>query len=266
MGSYLRALGHRIRRRRAAIALIVALSAPVLVGFGAMAVDLTYWYGTQESLQTAADAGALAAVRTNSNNQSTLQTVANNAADAATNDLYGFANGSGHLTVTQQQQSQGMTIRVTASAPTTTFLGGLIDLNKPQLQAGATALSQNSPVILPTQGTCYSSNSYTYLSPTVKGGIGYAHEAGIDPTSCGNTSLIQPLAPLTAGTSGQVEGVPILLTSGGGSIPNGGLANNLPAYVPSCSATYNPNAPTSNANNPSSVSTNGITIYFVLCA
>lgn len=261
MRRYVRALSRAVSRRRGAIALIVALSAPVLVGFGAMAVDLTYWYGTQESLQTAADAGALAAARTDSSDPLVLQTVAANAANAATGGIYRFSAGSTALSISQQGQTQGMAVSVIASAATPLFLGGILGLQKPQLQASATAQLHNT-YVPPASATCFSSSSYTYVAPNGQGGFGFTHEAGVDPTTCGNTSLIQPLAPLQPGYSGQVQDMPIELTSGGGAIPNSSIANDVPSYVPSCSASYNPNAPTTSANTPSSVTNYGVTTYF----
>src|SRR5271156_1036024 len=47
--------------RRAGIALIVALSAPLLIAATGLSVDVGYWYQNQTSLQSTADAAAVAA-------------------------------------------------------------------------------------------------------------------------------------------------------------------------------------------------------------
>jgi hypothetical protein len=48
-----------LAERRAAVALIVAISAPVLIGFTALGTDVAYWYGSREAVQTAVDAAAI---------------------------------------------------------------------------------------------------------------------------------------------------------------------------------------------------------------
>jgi len=52
------------KRRRAAVAILVAVLLPVLLGLAALTLDLGAMYNTQADLQNAADAGALAATET----------------------------------------------------------------------------------------------------------------------------------------------------------------------------------------------------------
>ena len=52
----------RSNRRRAASAVVVLVTLPVIIGFGALAVDVGVLYGTRADLQDAADAAALAGV------------------------------------------------------------------------------------------------------------------------------------------------------------------------------------------------------------
>jgi Flp pilus assembly protein TadG len=52
-----------LRQRTAGVAIIVALSTPLLIGFVALAVDVGYWYQQQETLQSAADAAAVSAAQ-----------------------------------------------------------------------------------------------------------------------------------------------------------------------------------------------------------
>lgn len=44
-----------------AVAVVAAMMLPVLLGLGALAVDASVWFMSERDLQTAADAGALAA-------------------------------------------------------------------------------------------------------------------------------------------------------------------------------------------------------------
>ena len=253
-------IASRLRDRRAAVAIIVALSAPVLVGFSALAVDVTYWYGTHEALQTAADAGALAAARFGTTNQAALQTVAANAANAATGNQFKFTPGSSSFVVAPSTSPNGVNVAVTASAPGGKFLSSVIYSGTPILQASAVAALQGN-YTPPASATCFSSSSYTYVVPNGNG-VGFTHVAGIDPVNCGNTSLIQPLTYLAQGQSGTVQDLPIRLNDNGGTLPSQGLANNTPNYVPGCSAAYNPNNPTTNASQPSSVVVNGVQTFF----
>lgn len=249
-----------LRDRRAAVAIIVALTAPVLVGFSALAVDGTYWYGTHEALQTAADAGALAAARVGSTDQSVLQTVAANAANAATNNQFNFSPNSSSFIVTPSTAPNGVSVAVTASAPDDKFLSSVIYSGTPILQASAVA-ALHASYTPPASGTCFSSSSYTYVTPNGNG-VGFTHVAGIDPVACGNTSLIQPLTSFSRGRSGTVQPMPIRLNDNGGSLPSPGLASNQPNYVPGCGSAYNPSNPTTNPSDPASVVANGVQTFF----
>src|ERR1700726_3333936 len=94
---------HRFLGRRAGVALIVALSAPLLIAATGLSVDVGYWYQNQTSLQSAADAAALGAAMSDYEYLSTQPTTVNPvsatvaqsagtaAADAATNSQFRFA-------------------------------------------------------------------------------------------------------------------------------------------------------------------------------
>src|SRR5271168_1332053 len=84
--------------RRAGIALVVALSAPLLIAATGLSVDVGYWYQEQESLQSAADAAALAAANAQINfNTVTSQQQAEPFALAAANNA---TNNQFNLTAT----------------------------------------------------------------------------------------------------------------------------------------------------------------------
>lgn len=78
-------------------AMVTALSLPVLVGFGALAVDVGHWYSQKRELQTAADAAAMAAgitkYRNSSASLSDMQSAASS--DVTAN---GFANNVSAMT------------------------------------------------------------------------------------------------------------------------------------------------------------------------
>lgn len=86
-----------LRNDLGSAAMLTALSMPVMIGFGALAIDVGNWYSQKRELQTAADAAAMAAgitrYRNSSANQSALETAAS--ADVAAN---GFENNITSLT------------------------------------------------------------------------------------------------------------------------------------------------------------------------
>lgn len=89
----------RLRDRRAGVALIFALSAPVLIAATGLSVDVGYWFQNQTSLQSAADAASLAAAMNDARLGQTSSTGKANAAapyaqvaaDNASNSQFNFA-------------------------------------------------------------------------------------------------------------------------------------------------------------------------------
>jgi len=51
----------KVKNQAGATAIIVAITLPMLIGFGALAVDVGYMYVNKNELQNVADAAALAA-------------------------------------------------------------------------------------------------------------------------------------------------------------------------------------------------------------
>ncbi len=88
----------RFRRGRAAVALIVALSTPILIGVTGLAVDIGFWYQQQVAVQSAADAGALAAARAahvdSSLTNTQAQAIAVAAANEATNNQFNLTSSA----------------------------------------------------------------------------------------------------------------------------------------------------------------------------
>jgi Flp pilus assembly protein TadG len=142
------------RHRRAGVALIVAMSTPLLIAITGLSVDVGYWYQQQENLQSAVDSAALAAAQNYPTTPSTLSTIAVSAANTASNGQFG-------LTSTTLTLNQGTTQTVTGASSVTattkfTVTGkiprggffskvtglGLVSLAAGYQYASATAVSQ----------------------------------------------------------------------------------------------------------------------------
>ncbi len=90
------------RARSAGVAVIVALSAPLLIAATGLSVDIGYWFQNQTSLQSAADSAALAAAMNDSRLAQTTAAAkasesapyAQAAADSATHSQFDFAAAS----------------------------------------------------------------------------------------------------------------------------------------------------------------------------
>ncbi len=85
-----RQLRARLADRRAAVALIVAIAAPLLIGVTALGTDTAYWYGSQEAVQTAVDAAAFSAAHfaTANTPAAVIEAVAVQAANQAANNQF----------------------------------------------------------------------------------------------------------------------------------------------------------------------------------
>ena len=120
-----------LRQRTAAVAITVALMTPVLVAMTGLSVGVGYWYQQQESLQSAADAAALAgalndatlAQTTAAAKQTAAAPLAVTAANATTSNQFGFASsGSDTITLTAAIPSAAITTyTAVATIPRTGF-------------------------------------------------------------------------------------------------------------------------------------------------
>ncbi len=119
------ALRH-FRNRRAGIALIFALTAPLLIAATGLTVDAGYWYQQQESIQSAADAAALSAAQgalkasiTTSSDATSYAanngaTIAQAAANNATNQQFKLGSSSTRaVALTGSYSKSGSTITTT---------------------------------------------------------------------------------------------------------------------------------------------------------
>jgi Flp pilus assembly protein TadG len=162
----------RLVRRRAAVAIMVALSAPVLLGMAGLVTDVTYWYGSRQAMQLAADAGAMAAARSGQANQATLQTIAVNAANMATDNRYGFNTNNLSVTLTNggasfktpsgtqsipsstSSASAFSTVTVSATTPAPVFFSGILGVRQSALGASASSTLRKN-ILPPTNSTLY---------------------------------------------------------------------------------------------------------------
>ncbi|HQT66863.1 MAG TPA: pilus assembly protein TadG-related protein [Acetobacteraceae bacterium] len=235
--------------------MIIALSLPVLLGFTGFAVDAGYWYANNEDLQTAADAGALAAARANNPDPTAAQATAVAAANMATNNKYNFvapgkvpANSS-ILTATlvPAPGNTGYTVNTVASTPGDKFFSGILYKATPTLAQPATAKIVSTS-IPPVTAQCGDLGGTTTAT---------SHVAGIDLGACGNTSLTQPATSLQQGPGeGQVNGTANYYGNNGGKLISPTANVNAPSSVPNCQSAYNPQSPTQGSY------VNGVPVYF----
>lgn len=121
---------------RAAVAMIVGLALPVLIGAAGLAVDAAYWYAQSQSVQTAADAGAMAAARVILAAPQSEAAVATNAANIATHNQFNFAANSPN-TISVSQQNNQVTVIAAVQAPL--FLSRVVFSGPVAIRASASA-------------------------------------------------------------------------------------------------------------------------------
>jgi Flp pilus assembly protein TadG len=187
------AIGRRRRLgRRASIAVMTALSLPMIVAIGGFTVDVGIWDGQQTALQAATDAGAVKAARDLAENAATapatLEADAVAAANAASQNQFNLS--SADLTTTQLTDARQ--VQVSASVPAQHFFSQVLFPTAVNISASSTAgVAYNT---VSTQAKCYAVDSYTYLYSTGFGTIDTSHSAGIDPFQCGGTLPAAPAA------------------------------------------------------------------------
>ena len=287
---YLRELTPRRLRRsfadkRGAVALIVALAAPVLIGFTALGTDVAYWYGSREALQAGLDAAAFSAAHFATIDAApVVELVAVTAANEATNNQFNFTTQNLTATVaacyqTGKGQGSGETkcpgdsdydaskaaanmtasstawVTVSANIPQPVFFIGALMKMQPTLALQAVSITQTN-LTPPPNDTCVTSVGNTGAGP----GGGF-HEGGPSFGSCGNTSSQLTQIPMIPAYEGYLNQTAYYLNDNGGALP-AATPSNLPNSAPNCNALYNPSNPTVNAGDPTSTSSNGTQVYF----
>jgi len=176
--------GRGLKYRRAGIAFMVALSAPVLVGTAGFTVDAGFWYDQQSALQTATDAAAVKAARDLALNKATSSTTLESDAVAAANAATPQPLGLNSTNLTTTQLADSRQVQVSAVIPAGRFFSKVIYPFAVNLRATSVAGVSYSQIS--SQATCYAVNSYTYLYSTGFGTVDTSHSSGIDPFKCGS--------------------------------------------------------------------------------
>jgi len=156
------------------IIVLASIAMIAVIGFAALAVDIGYMYSTRRSMQTAADAAAIAAANalqsSNSNNYQQAAT------DVAT--LNGFTNGQNGVTVTVGTPTSGpysgntSYVEVDVQQAVPTFFLRVLGFNT--LNVGARAVS----------GTVSGTGCIYALNPSMSGAISLTGNINIT-SSCG---------------------------------------------------------------------------------
>jgi Flp pilus assembly protein TadG len=217
------------RRRgdeRGAVAVLVALMLPFLLGMAGLAVDVGSWYLTQGQLQAAADAAALAGAADLPSSPSGADTYAQT---IAAKDASGAT-----ATPTTPYNGSSSEIKVTLSEPGSLWFSSVLGIKAPTITASAVAESTPSTgnFIYAGSTSCGAigiTNSGTLdVSTTIwsNGGITAVNSGTIDVTgnvdvgasSCSfPSSLTPPGATDVTGYSGWPEPLP---TTGQGNLPS----------------------------------------------
>ncbi len=143
------------RDRRGAVALMVGVMSPMLMGFAAMTVDAGFWIIGQTRLQVAADAGAMGAgfllVSSNfkamspANQNAAAAAVAQAEAKGAMNKMMGTLV----TPVTVSVASDYSSVTVTIYSQASNIFGGVFNIAAPLMRATATAgVKTSAPCVL----------------------------------------------------------------------------------------------------------------------
>jgi Flp pilus assembly protein TadG len=164
--------GRLLRDRAGVIAIQTVVVATALIGIAGLSVDVGSWYFTHRSMQTAADAAAIAGALELAGNKTTSEVIA--AADVdATRNGYGTSNGA---SVGVEIGSDSESVTVTVAKTGALFLAGMFLPNgqAPGIQTAAKAglIRNGGPVcILAT-------------SPTGAGAISVGGNAVLNTAGC----------------------------------------------------------------------------------
>jgi|GEM_PF-3916697 Flp pilus assembly protein TadG len=203
----------RLRNQHGGVAMIFALSAPLLIAATGFAVDIGYWYQEQESLQSAADAAALAAA----NAQITFSTVTTRSAalpfaqlagNNATNNQFNFNGSSSSATLTVTPASVTVNSAsatqwvATVTAPRGSFFSRVHGLGLTGLLPGTQGTSATADYVAASSSPC--------LLTTGTSGTGISSTGGsvIKATGCSIFSNSNSTTAVTTGSSGSgvIEG------------------------------------------------------------
>jgi Flp pilus assembly protein TadG len=232
----------RLASRRAAAAMIVALSAPLLVAATGLSVDVGYWFQQQETLQSATDAAALAAAtaaaKYGDTTAASVKPFALAAANEASNNQFNLTNST--LTVganSSTTEADGSTVTgftVSAQIPRGSFFSsvsgmGLLGLATGNQSTASTAdvVSTSSPSCLITTNPSAAKSIYANGSSQI---VSSTCAFISDSSACGSGDsdaiAADPSAQIVANAISTV-GCTYANTSGGAyvGVPSGSAAN-----------------------------------------
>ncbi len=165
-------LRHMRRDEGGSVLVMIAILLPVMLGMGALAIDVAGWYQTRRQLQSAADAAALAGMQD-------LPTSATASTDAQ-NYVIKNASGAG-TTVTTPFNSDSNQIKVTVTKSYPSIFGGLLGLGSVQISASAvakkTGTGSSKSALFASNTACGGTNGVYIVSNNVNV-IGGTHSNG----------------------------------------------------------------------------------------
>jgi hypothetical protein len=216
---------------RGAVAVIVALLLPVLLGMVGLAVELGYWFSEKRELQTAADAGAIGGAfeLLNGNNSS----ISSSASSEATRNGYSDANGT--ITVNTPPTSgsysgDATAVEVIVTKQLPLLLSALFLGDEITVTARSVARAQT------TGDSCIIA-----LDPTMNGAFYVSGSASLTLSGCGVT------VNSNNSTAAEISGSATLATDflnvvGNYDVSGSGTLNSVAAPAPGSSAVADPYA------------------------
>jgi Flp pilus assembly protein TadG len=225
-------LWYRRRAEQGSMAVVIAITLPLLIGFAGLVITVGSWYLTQAQLQNAADAAALAGAHYLPGSPSS--------ADAAAQTLAADNVSGATVTPVTPYDGSSSQIQVTVSKPGSTWFVSIFGITAPTITATAVAE--------PTEGT----GGFVYAASTACNAISIATSGNISTTTLwsnggltaigqgvtvtgavdvGNSSCPFPsqLTPPGATSVGTYTGWPVALPTA--------AQGNLPSSCPSANIT-----------------------------
>ena len=244
------------RARRGSVALIVALSVPLLAAATGLAVDIGYWCQEQETLQSAADGAAISAAMAAKSAVTSSATAtsfvagsgpiyAAAGANFATNSAYNFAL-TGASSVSLALSSYGTvngassaTMQASVSSPRGSFFSRVAGPGLPGFPAGTQGTSAAVQLI---------ANQASYCALIGTGGINMSGGSGwLDATNCGWYSAKSSGAGITVTGSAKLSGSSVSTAASSVSAPGYsgyiGTASNPPSNGNTSTVTLNAAVP-----------------------
>ncbi len=225
-----------LRQRTAGVAIIVALSTPLLIGFVALAVDVGYWFEKQEALQSAADAAAISAAQAEINysemsgvSPASLTTsyalpFAVTAANNATNDQFNLVGGTtliltaGASTSDFDASSGIIPWTATATIPRARFFSPVYGMGVAGVLPGTQSASATVEIVTALYPACIQING------TIQNGTTTQGDGNITANGCGiYNNYIGPAGGCAIATKGNsyVKGATVATTAPSNGICQG---------------------------------------------